>query len=378
MAGATFSRVKTWIAEILTASDLNAEFDNILNNLLPSGIDDESVNDAAMQATADPYPGAAISKPTDLQGEIQRIRYLIKQITGEAQWYIDPDIDLSVIDLEHDADGTHGDITPTSIKMESGSVEFDVGADVASATDLLVLGDGNFFDVTGTTTIETIDGSDAATAIGVLIALQFDGALTLTHHATNLILPGGANITTAAGDIALMYKYASGDWRCISYTKTSGTPVLAGSIVQSVHTQTGAVNTGTTVLPTDDTIPQNTEGDEYMTQAITPTNASNKLLIEVVFVGGQSSNTAGLYIALFQDSTAAALASAWGGRSINIGSDGQVVLRYEMVAGTTSSTTFKIRAGAGAAGTTTFNGVGGGRSHGGVANSSIRITEYTV
>jgi len=35
--GATFSRVKTWSAsETLTASDLNAEFDNILNNLAPS------------------------------------------------------------------------------------------------------------------------------------------------------------------------------------------------------------------------------------------------------------------------------------------------------------------------------------------------------
>ena len=38
--GATFNRVKNWIAEKLTPSDLNAEIDNILNNLTAAGVDD--------------------------------------------------------------------------------------------------------------------------------------------------------------------------------------------------------------------------------------------------------------------------------------------------------------------------------------------------
>ena len=88
--GATFSRVKTWLAaQTLTAADLNAEFDNILNNLIPAGVDDESASDVAMQATADPYPGSAISKPTSLTGELQRLRYMIKQMTGNTYWYED-------------------------------------------------------------------------------------------------------------------------------------------------------------------------------------------------------------------------------------------------------------------------------------------------
>lgn len=90
MAGSTFSRVKTWIAEILTHTDLNAEFDNILTNFTPAGMDDASATDAAMQTATDPYPAAAISKPTDLTGEIQRLRYLIKQLSGETYWYVDP------------------------------------------------------------------------------------------------------------------------------------------------------------------------------------------------------------------------------------------------------------------------------------------------
>jgi hypothetical protein len=97
------------------------------------------------------------------------------------------------------------------------------GADVASNTTLTLGKDGNLFDVTGTTTITGI----ATQGIGSYVTLHFDGVLTFTHHSTNLILPGAANITTAAGDIAVMYEYASADWRCVSYTKASGLPVVA-------------------------------------------------------------------------------------------------------------------------------------------------------
>lgn len=99
------------------------------------------------------------------------------------------------------------------------------GADVASATELLVLTDGNVFDVTGTTTITSIETSADAFDVGSLIVLQFDGALTLTHHSTNLVLPKGENITTAAGDIAVLSKYAAGDWRLVSYQRAAGVAV---------------------------------------------------------------------------------------------------------------------------------------------------------
>lgn len=102
------------------------------------------------------------------------------------------------------------------------------GADVASATALPLGTDGNYFDVTGTTAITSI----ATAGIGTTIGLHFDGALTFTHHATDLILPGGANITTAAGDEATLVEYASGDWRCLSYTKASGETVLGAAVLK--------------------------------------------------------------------------------------------------------------------------------------------------
>lgn len=145
--------------------------------------------------------------------------------------------------------------------------------------------------------------------------------------------------------------------------------------IQRVSTQTGAYASGTTVIPNDDTIPQITEGDQYMSLAITPKNASNILRIDVI--ANISSSATGIIVgALFQDSTTSALAA----RSVYLGtSTGFVTMSFThtMAAGTTSATTFKLRIGNGSAGTTGFNGAGGARQYGGVLASSIIITEYS-
>lgn len=153
---------------------------------------------------------------------------------------------------------------------------------------------------------------------------------------------------------------------------------LANPIVQVVNTQTGAVATGTTLVPYDDTIPQNTEGDEYMTLAITPKSATNKLKIDVVFNACHSAGVA-IIVALFQDTTANALAAAevYAGFATDLRN---IKFTHYMTSGTTSATTFKVRAGGqtGSAGTLTFNGTGSARKFGGVMASSITITEIKV
>lgn len=165
----------------------------------------------------------------------------------------------------------------------------------------------------------------------------------------------------------------------LMFTNDAGTDYQVsgpGSIVQVVNVQDGALSTGTTVMNDDDTIPQNTEGDEYMTLAITPTNASNKLKIEVV-VNMACSASGNTMAALFQDATADALTAS---HIFQGTANGGVIhtLTYYMTAGTASATTFKVRAGLDRAGTTTFNGVSGGRLLGGVNLSSITITEIAA
>jgi len=134
----------------------------------------------------------------------------------------------------------------------------------------------------------------------------------------------------------------------------------------------GSLATNTTAIPVDDTIPQITEGGEVMTLAITPSDTTSTLRIDVV-VHASNDNDAQMRIALFQDSTANALAAASQIGAVSLMSN--MTLTHHMTAGTTSSTTFKVRCGSGS-GTTTFNGFGGARKYGGVLSSSITITEY--
>jgi len=154
--------------------------------------------------------------------------------------------------------------------------------------------------------------------------------------------------------------------------------VTANRIVQVVNVQDGAVATGTTVLPNDDTIPQNTEGDQYMSLAITPTNTNNKLLIEVVVIAaGGVVGAAQIGVGLFQDTTAGALAASSKSTAVQY-HEAVMSFKHYMTAGTVSATTFKVRVGTSAAGTTTFNGANAARRMGGVMASSITITEITV
>jgi hypothetical protein len=82
------------------------------------------------------------------------------------------------------------------------------------------------------------------------------------------------------------------------------------SISQVKYVQTSALVTTTTQLPRDDTIPQKTEGAEFMTLSIIPTNSSNTLLIETELnLDTTTSNY--MTVALFQDDTANAIAASF-------------------------------------------------------------------
>ncbi len=91
--------------------------------------------------------------------------------------------------------------------------------------------------ITGTVTITSFGTANS----GVIRRIRFSGALTLTHNATSLILPGGASITTAAGDCAVVESLGSGNWLVRSYSKASGLAVVAGSSTDSnaIHGNTG-------------------------------------------------------------------------------------------------------------------------------------------
>lgn len=106
----------------------------------------------------------------------------------------------------------------------TGALNWSATQTIASAaTTDIGAATSNSVIVSGTTTITGL-GTIAAGAERVV---QFSGALTLTHNATSLILPGGASITTAAGDGAYFVSLGAGNWRCTGYQKANGQAVVA-------------------------------------------------------------------------------------------------------------------------------------------------------
>lgn len=194
------------------------------------------------------------------------------------------------------------------------SICWKKGADLASTAALTLGDDGNYFDVTGTDAITSIVAND----LGKVFRLHFDGALVLTHHATNLILPGSVNITTAAGHEATFVAYASGDVRLVSYMGTSPVPLdeddMASDSATRIATQqsikayvdSNSITLGTEQASTSGTaidftsIPAGTKKITIMLVGVS-TDGTEELLVQLGDSGG--AETSGYSSAVFNNTS---------------------------------------------------------------------------
>lgn len=206
MGAGNYTKVVTVLTgQTITASERNNEHDNHITNHNFETIDDYAANAAQFAETKDPYPAAVVSLPTQGDEELQVLRYQFLELHKRM------------------APGASETLFYKDFPYIWGSK----GADVASAAALALGSDGNYFDITGTTTITSI----GTKGVGSLVILRFTGALVLTHHSSDLVLPGATNITTATGDVGHFLEYASGDWVCIGFSKLSlhaGAQTIAG------------------------------------------------------------------------------------------------------------------------------------------------------
>jgi hypothetical protein len=238
--------------------------------------------------------------------------------------------------------------------------------------------------------------NDAGTfRLGVIKCALTDGVYGLQDNVLeSSTAEGGAGAADSSGVIYTGTAVTSKAMRVLGYLEytltTAGTwdaapslihiysqgDRLPGETVQIRRKQTGEVASGTTLIPLDDTIPQNTEGDEYMAQMITPKSSANLLMI--THSSQYTLNSSGtLIVALFQDSVANAIASSFstiGGANYAMG----VSLVRSKISGATAPTEFKIRAGPNVARTVTFNGSAGSRVFGGSLDSFLQIAEVMV
>lgn len=178
-------------------------------------------------------------------------------------------------------------------------------------------------------TIAGIVNWDGSSVMSVTPLTQYS---TLAAGSSNTI----AQVSPGTAGYVLTSNGAS-DFPTYQVLPSSGLLVKKGRKTINTKTVTSSVMPVTTV-------PQNTDGVEITTLAYTPLNAANILEI-TVWVSGLSTQSVAhsAVLALYQDSTASCLTATCvtgnGGYTTN------GVINYYMTAGTTSSTTFKLRFG---------------------------------
>jgi hypothetical protein len=304
--------------------------------------------------------------------------------------------------------------------MAAGDGQLVVSEGAGNWRELAYFPDGGYLGTTGAQTITTtaagtlltVTSTDAGAATGpdivtyrnsatpaandILGAIRMDGedsAGNTTTYAT--LIPQILTATDGAEDSALYVRtlragatqdflVSGGAIRLPSAAADKGVGTLNatagiyinghGTVAQVVADTEAAYTTLGTIIPFDDTIPQNTEGDEILSVAITPVNASSTLKIEVILpiVGGPASTMASA--ALFVDSTANALA-AGAGSIPGTANTTSIVFTHTVSAGSTSARTYKVRAGSASATDAKLNGDNSARVFGGMTAATLTVTE---
>jgi len=228
--------------------------------------------------------GASLSSSMLLAG--MRV-ILVKDGTNDYFRTLLPDLDVARTDAG--LLNIVEDTTPQlggPLDANSQIVRWAKGADLTTATaGALTLGtDGNFFDVNMATAITSI----VTQAVGTVVRLQFDQVLTLTYNATNLILPGNDDITTAAGDIAEFVEESAGNWRCTNY-QVDATAPGAGGGGWAFLTSTDISNDATANFTAFDA----SEYDAYLFELMNVVPATDKAFLDLTTStdGGSSYDT---------------------------------------------------------------------------------------
>lgn len=183
--GGNFSRLKSRpTGNTISGPDDDAEFDNVINNMTPAGLDDYSLNVAQMQSTADPYPGSVESLATSGAGEFERLRFqFLNLLQGLCptitQWYHDPiiapkmayvskssDYPLTLSDfcVEGDASAAQRTLTLPAASSSTGKV-YSLRKLDASANTVVIARTG----------ADTIDGA----ASNVTLSFQNEGRMLI-------------------------------------------------------------------------------------------------------------------------------------------------------------------------------------------------------
>jgi hypothetical protein len=269
--------------------------------------------------------------------------------------------------------------------------------DVTAATSL-VISSGSTLGVTSSTAFRlwVVGFNDGGTfRLGVVNCFISPGNIfALNNFAlVSSTAEGGAGARDSAGEFVTGTAVTSKAYVILGYVEWNTSGVTAGTwtttnvnlvqtfgygvpkpgdVVQTAYTRFTTYTSGSANWPNVATVPLNSYGDQFLSRAITPTSAANNLEIDgqiFVSAGGACLAQAGV----FQDSVTNGLAQS-GFQITTAGAKVPIIVHHEMKAGTTSSTTFGLRAGTNSGGTMHVNGAATGAT-GTVQSTYIRVSE---
>lgn len=124
-------------------------------------------------------------------------------------------------DISLDPNGTGEVVISKPLNPNSTYIGSNKGANISSASPLIIGVDGDYTNITGTTSFNTINVTPDR-----IFRTKFGGILTLTNNPGIMDLPGGANITTSAGDVATWFSTGTNIVQCVNYQKVNGRAVI--------------------------------------------------------------------------------------------------------------------------------------------------------
>jgi hypothetical protein len=199
-------------------------------------------------------------------------------------------------------------------------------------------------------TIDAVDMKDLAITNAKLagsidVTSKLTGSVPTTNLPTIPVSKGGTGLTSlgSAGQAVKVNSGAS----ALEFGSASKVLQVVKSLVTTKASTTSAI-------PQDNTIPQNTEGTEFTTLAITPQASDSTLYIDFLVHGSMTNNNTNLTVCLFKDSDANALQVV--NNTCNTNTElYPLMLKFAETSGTTSSVTYKIRFGLNGGGTVYLN-----------------------
>lgn len=136
----TISRIKSWKAsDKLKAADLNAEFNNIANNITCANVQDCSNTITAFRETKNGSAGATAA-PANFQEEIRELRHAIKDCKASTYWYPTPDSTTETIEsdlVDANTNIAFNVITVSAVNV-TNSLTLGENSTINSSTDVLV------------------------------------------------------------------------------------------------------------------------------------------------------------------------------------------------------------------------------------------------